>query len=87
MHIHTDTHIFINSAVGLHHATEEEVAALQTELSAFSLQPRVGLHWTHTHTLTHTYGCMHIDAHPFTNMHSHSDNAPIIGWTEKGGGG
>lgn len=31
-------------------------------------------------TGTHTHSCT------LTNMHSHSDNAPIIGWTERGVG-
>lgn len=43
---------------------------------------------THGHTNTHMQSrCMHTDAHPFTNIHSRSDNAPIIGWTEGWGGG
>lgn len=56
LNMHTHTHEKQCSQTALCHM--EEVAAVQTELSAFSLQPRVGLHWTHTTSrtlLTNTY--------------------------------
>lgn len=44
----------------------------------------------HAHMDTHMQSrCMHTDAHPLADIRSHSDNAPIIGWTEgrRAGGG